>query len=128
MNDGTTNSDKECVRKIIRSVWDTIVESSMPLHAKAGGGLRCPLHDEGRKRVVGAVVRRERGYPRTWSGPGLLSWPSGEGRHWRSPSTRCKASLHPRLSGHTSAPVSACHESDTDSLHGAGDLSVSGKR
>lgn len=121
MNDGTNKSDKEWERKIMRSIWEILVESFM-WHC-------CFLSIKtGRKDRVGAMVRETGVSPRTWSGPGLI-FPASKARSGLEEATAPSAKLFlipsPLV---TSTPLSACHESGADSLNGAGDLSVSGKR
>lgn len=74
------------------------------------------------------MVRSGWGAPRTWSGPGLVFWARKSRfglEEAERPSARPFYVPGPPV---TLTPSSACHESGPDSLNGAGDLSVSGKR
>lgn len=93
----------------------------------AGDGGSCFLKLLTGEDAAGAVTRRERGYPGTGSTPMLV--PSQGAKAWAGavPGPSAGLVLVPS-SLVTLTPLSACHESGADSLDGAGDLSVSGKR
>lgn len=95
--------------------------------AGAGDSHCCLLHDEGTKGVVGAVEEKG-GVPGHGQGPGWYPGQPVKVSIGEAPAPSASKLVRVPGSLVTPVPLSACHESGTDSLSGAGDLSVSGKR
>lgn len=89
MNDGPIRSDKEDERKIMRSVWEMVVDSFRLVPLLLSIMRR-------RKDGIGAVIREKR-----LGGAVLPGHGQGQNLHWKI----CKAGLCSQFSGHVDDPL-----------------------